>query len=139
MSTLEHFVEPSTPGTQNAESSTRPKTQAVEQPEFESTLENTISIHTEYDDKEDIELLDPTIQTQIVLPSSLPIYRMPPSSDIVDFLSTIESKMNQENMLLKEFQKSRSKKLEILNNSRHYRSPRFYTSGSRRFHQKGKQ
>ncbi|CEI87195.1 hypothetical protein RMCBS344292_01613 [Rhizopus microsporus] len=126
MSTLEPFVEPLPPGSSN--------NIITHQPSQPSSQLTEVSIQTdlEYMDDLDLEFTQP-LQTEDIAPTSqLPIFRMPESSDILDFLTTVESKLHREGAKIEQKETIRLKKLDILNNSRRYTSPRFYASGLRR-------
>ncbi|CEI91046.1 hypothetical protein RMCBS344292_05349 [Rhizopus microsporus] len=126
MSTLEPFVEPLPPGSGNDIMTHQPS-----QPSSQFT-EVSIQTDLEYMDDLDLEFTQP-LQTEDVAPTSqLPIFRMPESSDILDFLTTVESKLHREGAKIDQKEAIRLKKLDILNNSRRYTSPRFYASGLRR-------
>lgn len=123
MSTVEHFVGPPPPGSSE-------ELNVMNLENYEEILEKNEML------KENERSFD--IETQEILPSSLPIFRMPESGDIIDFLSTMESKMNEENSRLEEMEALKLKKLEIVGNARRFPSPRFYVNRLRRFHQKRK-
>jgi hypothetical protein len=126
MSTLEPFVEPLPPGSSN--------NIIAHQPSQPSSQFTEVSIQTdlEYMDDLDLEFTQP-LQTEDIPPTSqLPIFRMPDSSDILDFLTTVEIKLHREDAKIEQKENIRLKKLDILNNSRRYTSPRFYASGLRR-------
>ncbi|KAG1380450.1 hypothetical protein G6F61_004051 [Rhizopus arrhizus] len=74
MSTVEHFVGPPPPGNSEEEN-------GMNLENYEEILEKNEMLNERSFD----------IETQEILPSSLPIFRMPESGDIIDFLSTMES------------------------------------------------
>ncbi|KAI9250717.1 hypothetical protein BY458DRAFT_559631 [Sporodiniella umbellata] len=135
MSTLEHFSEPSAPGSPDYDKQIIPESYNFEQEEPLLEVNDSFQTSDEHGNTK-IESMESDIQIQYTPSSSLPIFRMPESGDVVDFLSTVEGKMKQEGLILEQQQKLRLKKSEILNNSRQYPLPRFYTSGLRRFQKK---
>ncbi|KAG1525367.1 hypothetical protein G6F52_003392 [Rhizopus delemar] len=90
MSTVEHFVGPPPPGSSE-------ELNVMNLENYEEILEKNEML------KENERSFD--IETQEILPSSLPIFRMPESGDIIDFLSTMEIHLPQSHLTKKNISK----------------------------------
>ncbi|GAA5806151.1 hypothetical protein EDC94DRAFT_698779 [Helicostylum pulchrum] len=95
------------------------------------------SEQTEYTITEEAELAD-MIEPNESRP--LPIFHMPESADVLDYLTSIESNMKTEHAKLDaqdKIKESRIKKMQILDGARRNgNKPRFYTKNNRNIHQR---
>lgn len=137
MKDLEPFTEPSPPGNEPTlkehEEAYEPiaTTLTTNPDEYEVSLKVTEEVEYMENQQEPLDHYHD---------KSMAVFHMPESSDVIDFLSTVEQKMKNEHAKLDAEESSRAsrlKKLEMIDNlKRSTTRPRFYTATNRNIHQR---
>lgn len=111
--------------------------EAYDDAEKDASKETTeFSVSEEFQEYQDIFGQEDTTKQS----TPLPMFHMPESTDVLDYLTSIESNMKEENTKLDaqdELKALRLKKNKILQGvSHHCKKPRFYATNNRNIHQR---
>lgn len=141
MTDLQPFTEPSAPGNEP----TLKEHEEAYQTSTSEGMEVSIKITEELEELDDMFFQREERQQQEESfvdhfhDTTMPVFHMPESGDVLDFLNTVENKMKKEHAQLNEQESFlRLKKLEMIDNLKRssQAKPRFSTSPNRNIHQR---